>query len=158
MLPSAEGRKTTFRLADCPGSKLRGKAAPLKLKLPAVTVAPEIVEFWSAAFVTVTTWVLLVPTVTFSKSTVLTLASRWFPLASEGPQEQEKQVSRARTSALLAALKEPQLQLCLPPRPMVKSLEGIRPERNCFEGRFLDMDPPFGWPLKVAIERKANRG
>lgn len=52
-LPTALGLNFTFRLADCPGVRVTGRASPLKLKPVPVALAPVIVTFEPPVFVSV---------------------------------------------------------------------------------------------------------
>src|SRR5713101_8134721 len=137
--PGAEGRKDTLKLADCPGCKLKGRTGPLKLKPLPVTVAPEMVVFDAPIFVTVRDWVLLLPTVTLPKSTLLGAAScRCFRAANEEAQE-ETHTSNTTTSATIIPFEVAEPRPKQGPSPLIDEPPGGRTMPFTF---FSDGDTP----------------
>ena len=75
-VPVVEGAKTTLKTAFVPGARIRGKESPLVLKPAPVKVACDTVTLPVPAFVSVTSIVLLLPTLTFPKLRVRGLTER----------------------------------------------------------------------------------
>lgn len=69
--PAAVGANCTTKLPDWPGASASGKFKPLILNPAPATVACEILRLAVPVFVSTTVWLLVVPTDTFPKLTVL---------------------------------------------------------------------------------------
>src|SRR5882672_1388589 len=74
LLPAANGVNTALNVVLCPAPTVTGRFGPLKLNPLPVTEALEMVTLEPPVFVTVTATVLLPPTVTLPKMTLLGFA------------------------------------------------------------------------------------
>src|SRR5882724_2107481 len=74
LLPAVAGVNTVLKVADCPVVSVTGKFGPLKLNPVPLAAAFEIVTVVPPLLVTITATDLLLPSVTFPKTTVLGLA------------------------------------------------------------------------------------
>jgi hypothetical protein len=82
-LPVTVGANCTLRLPDCPAGSASGKVCPVIVKPAPLTAACETVRLALPELVSVTVCVLLVPTSTSPKATLLGLVLTW-PFAGGG--------------------------------------------------------------------------
>src|SRR6266700_1519887 len=71
------GANATLRLLDCPGPSASGKMSPLTLKSEPITCGGETVTAPLPELLSVTIWVLILPTTTLPKSMLVRLTLHW---------------------------------------------------------------------------------
>src|SRR2546427_7895322 len=71
------GANATLRLLDCPGPSASGNMSPLTLKSDPVTCGGETVRPPLPELLSVTIWVLILPTTTLPKSMLVRLTLNW---------------------------------------------------------------------------------
>jgi hypothetical protein len=101
-LPPAVGEKMALKLVVCPRDSVKGRESPLMLKPAPVTVAPEIVTAPLPVLVSVTVWVLLLPTFTFPKLMLagLALSSRFAEATAFAVKQTIVDHKKKRTSSV----------------------------------------------------------